>query len=264
MISILLFLLFSLPVIANIDEQRAEELLQKYQAPQELADLLNQAYEQNAGFRECLNRRRVCRCPKELSCYIKTQSDQTLSRRLDNLEKAQKAIEENDLNEIVLPHKYLWGSSSISGEITQRLVVEALEPELDSSGRCNLNGISKSQFAHILTFAKVVGFGDYIGGNYSFEGKTNMFVTTYAPSKQFWKNPQNHGSGEKRIALIDTKRLGFFGEHLHAGYFFDLIVDENSRECVIEDVLRDLDERFFPRDDVDDFWKKYAGKCFKR
>lgn len=253
-----LLLLLSLAVIdgpifamQNDSESCAKYLHQKYQAPQELEALLDTAYEQNEAFRECIESRknRVCKCPYNLPCYIKTIYGYNMAR-LKNLDKLKKMFEQENLDELMLPEKYLWRDIY--------LVAEELAPEKNSHDECTLDGITKKQLAQLLTLSQKGGFGDFIG--WSYQG-TNVYHSKDLPGKKFWhkdyKSPEQATS--QKIAIIDTKRFSF-KDIGSPDQLWKFIARRKDQECSWEQLkaaANDIQSLGY-----DTFWNKWEH-CFK-
>jgi len=234
-------------------QQAAQEFLrQKYQAPQELAHLLDQAYTQDRSFQKCLKNEyeSVCPCPNGLPCFVKKEH---VLKRLRGLELAKKVIEQEKLTTIMLPHKYLWKNKYDEKEY---LVAERLR------GRCNLYGITKEQFTQLLTFCRKARFNDLIGGH---EGKANVLMSAAVPCKEFWKEFKKEHTSETKIAIVDTKTFGIPYDKLDGVDLLRLIFDE--LKCDWPENIRFNFSEFTTGDDdhilSDGFWDRYRD-CFMK
>ena len=250
-IAVAVLLLFSMYSWSADPEE--ERLRQKYKAPEELADILDRAYEENSEFRSCLKGNQVCKCPNGLHCYVKKGTAGMLKGRLKNLESAHRVIKQNKLD-IMLPHKYLWKNY---------LVAEALEPERNEDGECNLDGITKEQFKQLITFSKKGWFSHFLGSNFP---NTNVFFSKDRPNREFWKTNSNYQKDdrERRIALIDTKE--FDEEERCVCDLLAMVMNaplSNPYERAVLSLLqKDINSSCYPHDE-DEFWRKHSNK-FKK
>lgn len=246
-LKILLCALLAVPSATCAMQEPDEEFLEKkYQAPKELADLLDAAYEQDHIFRRCLHNEDVCPCPGNLPCYVKEFN----MRRIKNLEKLKALFKQEKLDELMLPEKYIWRN---------RIVAERLSPAKDIP--CDLdetlNNITKKQFAQLVTLSRKSEFTDFAGGPRG----TNVFFSKDRPGKKFWRpnfRVENQ-SNSRKIAIIDTKRFfsGWAYASDHALFsFFGLF--SNTKNCSGE--WRKLEQDF--NNNYDLFWNKWEH-CFK-
>jgi len=130
----------SISAMQNERELCHEYLRKKYQAPAELAARLDAAYKQNKDFKQCIKSSRVCKCPDNLPCYIKTIYGHNMDR-LRKLDKLRTFFDQENLDELILPEKYLWRD--------MYLVAEELAPEKNSHDECTLDGITKKTISTI-------------------------------------------------------------------------------------------------------------------
>ena len=225
-----------------------ENLRQKYQAPPQLKTILDIAFKQDQAFRECLeNTRVVCKCPNNLTCYVKPFD----IRRLVNLEKLKTLIDREKLDELMVPEKYVWND---------KIVSEELIPEKNKQNKCKLDGITKRQFAQIAILSKKAEVWDLRGRNFKF-GCTNVFFSKDRPGKKFWfddfKVPAQPDS--RKIAIIDTKRLFTDGGHLGAlrEMFSNTELKAQQMGCSWNELQPNFEQM-----NSEDFWNKWE-KCFK-
>lgn len=238
-------LALSVTALANdIDDN--ERLRQLYQAPHELARLLDQAYEDNKDFRKCIDGYyHLCKCPNDMACYIKKEY---VMKRIKNWDKGQQIINDKNLSEILLPQKYLWRNY---------LIAEKLQPDGNT-----LDGITKEQLAQIIVFAKKVKFGDFVGGK--FLGTNNVFFTKDHAGKQFWKqNVSLIEDHEKKIAIIDTKYFYKKYDIPQSHNLWRLFSKNKIESCSYYTMVKSGDLNEFSRpNDFESFWQKYK-ECFQ-
>ncbi len=226
------------------------KLREKYQAPAELAAILDAAYESNeANIKECLRQKSVCKCPRNLPCYIKTNS---VMPRIHNLDKLRTLFAQQQLDELILPEKYLW---------RDYVVAEELVPAPDE---CNiLAGITKKQLAQLMTLSKEGGFSDFIGGRRF--GCANVYFSQDRPGKKFWqKNFKSPANNTRKIAIIDTKWFTF--GNFDTNDLWELLTrGTHKNEC--DNAMTHGMMRIHAHDGIaqlsfEEFWKKWEH-CFR-
>lgn len=238
--------------ITSLHAMDTENLQKKYQAPPNLQAILDTAQEQDEIFRQCLKNIEkigVCKCPRNLPCYIKHKN---IMQRLKNLDRLQTLFDQENLDELMLPKKYLW---------QDYLVAEELVPSQANDTAHNLKGITKKQLSQLIIMAQKGGFSDFIGGQFPFGG-TNVYFSEDRPGKEFWqfnfKSILNwfFPNNRKKIAIIDTKLFNFKESHPNLSDVWTLTLDGQG-DCYFwdefrQDIFNDLHLKNF-----DKFWNKW-------
>ena len=241
---------------AQAAEENDEDILRKkYQAPAELAAILDASYEE---IEKCLERNTVCKCPNNLPCYIKKGTIiNPITIRIKNLEKLRTLIIQENLDEFVLPEKYIW---------QDYLVAEILTPIKSKNNYRTLNNITKKQLAQLITLAEKGRFWDFIGGGSAVN--PNVYMTQDRPGKKFWIKHTNQSQQDnpKKIAIIDTKYLdsGKFRASDTMPLWKSLTIEKAS-PCDSYDIFMDYKsfsgtQAKHPK--FDQFWNKWQ-RCFK-
>ena len=183
-------------------------LLKKYKIPHELEEQLNDAAEHDEAFKQEISKEYfVCKCPKDLLCYIKGsnrnwKNERTNISRIENLENLETAKNENAPDDVVLPTKFLWHQKNRAlklNDFNYFVVSEELEPIEKDVDRRSLEGIDDKQLDNFCWFLRNSGYYDNHSGN--------VFFTYDYSGKKFWeKNFKKKLNAKKRIAVIDTER----------------------------------------------------------
>lgn len=172
--------------------------IENFDIPAKLQQKLDNAYKRDHDFKACVDAQEVCKCPADLPCYVKPLN----INRIENYTYLKNILEQNKLDEIVLPQKFLWQNKST---LRTHIVAEELRP-LRFNGQCSLANLPLKQFYQLLILGKN-GVWDFAGANKKFLC-TNVFLTNDRNSAYWERNNQASTTNTaSKIAIIDTKRI---------------------------------------------------------
>lgn len=230
--------------------------INSFKIPEQLQEVLDTAYQNNQKFKLCLDSENICKCPADLPCFVKPFN----INRLNNYTYIKKIIKQKNLDQVILPQKFLWQNKST---LRTHVVAEELKPKRNNS-KCTLENISIHQFLQIVILGQN-GVWDFKGGNNTFSC-TNIFLTESLNSDKFWETQtQAKSKDSTKIAFIDTKRI--FENISNRDLPSDLTGMFGSRyqQCVRNTQFRNEFENLPPNPttlSVKEFWAKWES-CFK-
>jgi len=228
---------------------------------------LNEKYERNDEFRECLRERKpTCPCPHGLRCYIQKGSFDELKEQLEKEERTRTFIENAKLD-VMQPHMFLWEyveKGFLGSYLKYALVVEELRPDKNEEGESNLDGISKEQFRQVASLLKMARLKK-LQEEGRLKGMHGIYFSRDSSNKNFWKNvsddqASNQNNQERKLAISATEEFGA------SSYFYNTLIKmifpnpkKNWNKKLLHTVFQDLERDSFP-EDVDAFFDKHYKK----